>query len=155
MKALSIHPEYAMNIIKGLKTVEVRSWTTKYRGDLLVCSTAKKGKGLVSGHALGVVTLSDVSPMKRGHARAAMVNEYENWDGYYAWTLKNPRPIVPFPIKGKLSLWECDHSIEFLPAPDHGTALRYYCERYWDSFLQSQKTEEVSEFKGNSEFHHI
>ena len=23
MKALSIHPEYAMNIIKGLKTVEV------------------------------------------------------------------------------------------------------------------------------------
>ncbi|MBR3186414.1 MAG: ASCH domain-containing protein [Lachnospiraceae bacterium] len=29
MKALSIHLEYAMNIVKGLKTVEVRGWTTK------------------------------------------------------------------------------------------------------------------------------
>ena len=55
MKALSIHPEYAMNIVKGLKTVEVRTWTTKYRGDLLICATTKKGKGLISGHALGVV----------------------------------------------------------------------------------------------------
>ena len=44
MKALSIHPEYAMNIIKGLKTVEVRGWTTKYRGDILICATANKGK---------------------------------------------------------------------------------------------------------------
>ena len=104
----------------------------------MICSTAKKGKGLISGHALSVVTLADVSPMKSGHARAAMVDAYENWDGYYAWTLKNPRPIVPFPVKGKLSLWECGHSIAFLPAPDHGTDLRYYCERFWDSFLYGQ-----------------
>lgn len=47
MKALSIHPEYAMNIIKGLKTIEVRSWTTKYRGDMLICATAKDLKLII------------------------------------------------------------------------------------------------------------
>lgn len=138
MKALSIHPEYAMNIIKGLKTVEVRSWTTKYRGDVLICATARQGKDLIPGHALGVVTLENVVPMQRGHARDAMVNPYEDWRGYYAWVLKDPRPIVPFPMKGKLSLWECDHEIEFLPAPKNPHALRAYCESYWDDFLHAR-----------------
>ena len=44
MKALSIHPIYAMCIVTGQKTVECRSWTTSYRGDILICSTAKKRK---------------------------------------------------------------------------------------------------------------
>ena len=138
MKALSIHPEYAMNIIKGLKTIEVRSWTTKYRGEILICSTAKKGRGLIDGHALGVVTLSDVLPMKREYARSAMVSSYENWTGYYAWILKNPRPIVPFPMKGKLSLWECSHEVEYLSAPKEKASLRNYCEKYWDGFLRGE-----------------
>ena len=138
MKALSIHPEYAMNIIKGLKKVEVRSWTTKYRGDMLICASAKQGKGLISSHALGVVTLEDVVPMQRGHARDAMVSPYEDWRGYYAWILKNPRPIVPFPMKGKLSLWECGHAVEYLPAPTNPHALRSYCETYWNDFLRDK-----------------
>ena len=136
MKALSIHPEYAMNIIKGLKTIEVRTWTTKYRGDILICSTAKKGRGLIDGHALGVVTLSDIVPMRREHARAAMVSPYEDWTGCYAWVLKNPRPINPFPMKGKLSLWECDHEIEVLSAPAEGLPLKHFCEKYWRNYLK-------------------
>ena len=138
MKALSIHPEYAMNIIKGLKKVEVRSWTTKYRGDMLICASAKQGEGLISSHALGVVTLEDVVPMQRGHARDAMVSPYEDWRGYYAWILKNPRPIVPFPMKGKLSLWECDHAVEYLSAPTNPHALRSYCETYWNDFIDGR-----------------
>ena len=137
MKALSIHPEYAMNIVKGLKTVEVRTWTTNYRGDILICATAKKGKGLISGHALGIVTLADVVPMKRSHARAAMVDPDGYWFDCYAWILENPRPIKPFPMKGKLSLWECDHEIELLSAPKGGQ-LREYCEKYWDAFLRGE-----------------
>ena len=138
MKALSIHPEYAMNIIKGLKTIEVRSWTTKYRGEILICSTAKKGRGLIDGHALGVVTLSDVLPMKREYARSAMVSPYEDWTGCYAWILINPRPIVPFPMKGKLSLWECSHEVEYLSAPKEKASLRNFCEKYWDGFLRGE-----------------
>ena len=131
MKALSIHPEYAMNIVKGLKTIEVRTWTTRYRGDLLICATAKKGKGLISGHALGVVTLADVVPMKREHAKAAMVSPYEYWGDCYAWILENPRPIKPFPMKGKLSLWECSHEFDYLSAPKDKASLRTFCEKYW------------------------
>lgn len=138
MKALSIHPEYAMNIVKGLKTVEIRGWTTRYRGDLLICATAKNGRGLVSGHALGIVNLSDIVPMDRSHARAAMVDPGESWFDCYAWILENPRPIKPFPIKGKLSLWTCDHEIEMLPAPAEPHALRSYCEKYWDDFLHGR-----------------
>ncbi len=29
MKALSIHPEYALEILKGQKTEEYRTWSTK------------------------------------------------------------------------------------------------------------------------------
>ena len=76
--------------------------------------------------------------MQRGHAREAMVSPYENWKGYYAWILKNPRPIVPFPMKGKLSLWECDHAVEYLLAPTNPHALRSYCETYWNDFLRDK-----------------
>ena len=60
MKVLSIDPEYAMKIAREEKTIECRSWTTKYRGDIIICSSAKKEKGAVSGHALAVVNLYNV-----------------------------------------------------------------------------------------------
>jgi len=41
MKALSISPEYALEILAGRKTIEYRSWKTNHRGDLLICSTVK------------------------------------------------------------------------------------------------------------------
>lgn len=62
MKALSIHPVYAGLIWAGDKTIECRSWRTDYRGDLLICSTAKKIKDTIPGHALCVVTLADIVP---------------------------------------------------------------------------------------------
>ena len=47
MKALSIRSDYAADIMNGTKTEEYRSWSTKYRGDLLICNTAKKIRGFV------------------------------------------------------------------------------------------------------------
>lgn len=101
MKALSIHPVYALDIFFLEKDEEYRTWTTKYRGDILICSTAKKFKDTIPGHALCVVTLKDIVPVK-------------NEPGTYAWKLENVRCIKPFPVKGKLSLWECDHKIEYI-----------------------------------------
>ena len=71
MKALSIHPLYAMCIFFLEKTVEVRSWTTNYRGDFLICTTAKKFKDTIPGHAICVANLKDVVPMERKHIEAA------------------------------------------------------------------------------------
>ncbi len=114
MKALSIHPYYALGIFFLEKTVENRTWTTNYRGDILICSTVKKFTDTIPGHALCIVTLKDIVPMKKEHLKAADMYEDQYDPNSYAWLLENVRVIKPFPIKGKLSLWECDHEIEYL-----------------------------------------
>ena len=133
MKALSIHPVFAMQIVTGIKTVECRSWSTNYRGDILICSTAKKEKGTIPGHALGVVTLQDVVPFARRHLKGAMMDEF--YPGDYAWILTNPRVIKPFPVKGKLSLWTCEHEIEFLPVPKTEEEDEELGRIYWDPII--------------------
>ena len=133
MKALSIHPVYAMCIVTGQKTIECRSWTTNYRGDILICSTAKKEKGTIPGHALGVVTLQDIVPFQRKHLKGAMMNNFSPED--YAWILTNPRVIKPFPVKGKLSLWTCEHEIEYLSKPKNEAEDEELGRIYWDPII--------------------
>lgn len=41
MKALSVKQPWAALIASGQKTIETRTWPTKYRGALLICSSAK------------------------------------------------------------------------------------------------------------------
>lgn len=60
MKALSLRSDYALDVLSGDKTIEYRSWPTKYRGDLLICATAHKIPKTIPGHALVVVRLKDV-----------------------------------------------------------------------------------------------
>ena len=112
MKALSIHPYFAMKIAVGVKTVECRSWSTDYRGDLLICSTQKKQHGGIPGHALAVVTLADIEPFTRKHLQAADMAPSEFQPGMYAWILKDARVIKPLPVKGRLSLWTFDRDDE-------------------------------------------
>lgn len=101
MKALSIKNPYATYIILGEKTVEVRSWRTKYRGPLLIVSSASPKIGL-TGHALGFVELVECRPFRPRDARAAC----GPWEpGFYAWVLGRPRAIRPFPVKGQLNLY--------------------------------------------------
>lgn len=115
MKTLSVHPYYAMGIIEGYKTIECRTWKTDYRGDLVICSTQKKHPGTISGHALGVVTLEDIVPFKRKHLEDALMLPEDYQPGCYAWILTNNRPIVPQPVKGKLSLWNYTGPIVYAP----------------------------------------
>ena len=118
MKALSIHPAFAGMIFVGDKTIEVRSWNTDYRGDLLICSTAKKLKDTIPGHALCVVNLADVVPFEKKHMKAACMPAGAFQPGMYAWMLDDLRLIRPIPVKGKLSLWNYDGEIEYLPWPE-------------------------------------
>ena len=110
MKALSIHPFYVDQILSGEKTIEYRTWFTHYRGDLLICATAKKKKGTISGHALCVVTLEDI--------QQGLYN--------YEWILSDIRYIKPIPLKGKLNLWNYDGEIEYLP----GISYKDYMETF-------------------------
>lgn len=114
MKALSIHPAYAIAIAAGEKTIEVRTWETKYRGDIVICSTAKKASGTIPSHSLCIVELVDIVPLKKEHLKDALIDRMPDVD-CYAWKLDNVRLIKPEPVKGKLGLWEYSQPVEYLP----------------------------------------
>lgn len=136
MKALSIHPNFAMLIFAGQKTVEIRTWKTDYRGDLLICSTAKKIKNTIPGHALCVVSLDDVMPFTKKHEKAACVTPLDDYNNLYAWKISNLRYIRPIPIKGKLSLWEYNGEVEYLALPETDEEdERLYHEVYEPLFI--------------------
>lgn len=115
MKALSVHPYYAMAIATGEKWVEVRSWNTEYRGEIVICSTAKKLNGTIPGHALCTVQLIDVVPLQKDHLKAALLDPKDYNPALYAWILDENRLIKPVPVKGKLSLWNYTGDIEYIP----------------------------------------
>ncbi|WP_461213695.1 ASCH domain-containing protein [Lacticaseibacillus sp. GG6-2] len=101
MKAISIRPDYVMDILVGEKMSEFRSWPTSHRGDLLICSTAQHIPGTIPGHALCVIQIVDV--VKLGP------KSYE-WkfgtDGYY---------IRPFKVKGRQRLFNVDDDLIIKP----------------------------------------
>ncbi|MBB1063658.1 ASCH domain-containing protein [Limosilactobacillus fastidiosus] len=101
MKALSIRSDYAAEIMNGTKTEEYRTWSTKHRGELLICNTAKKIHGFVPGYALCVVRITDIEQREDDEGR------------YYAWkiapfTRNGSYWIEPLPIKGRLGLFNVD-----------------------------------------------
>lgn len=136
MKALTIYPDFAMSIVVGTKTVECRTWTTDYRGPILITSSAKKIKHTIPGHALGVVDLVDIVPFKRCHIEPAGMTGMPRGK-CYAWILENPRCIKPIPVKGKLSLWNFadDDKIEYLPVPQTDEEDEALGAMYWDPLI--------------------
>jgi len=96
MKALSIQQPWAELIARGEKTIEVRDWSVKHRGPLLIVS-CKHPNVWVTGHAIAVVDLVDCRPMTRADEGAALG---ELQDGAIAWVLENPRRVDPTPVRG-------------------------------------------------------
>ena len=81
--------------MRGTKNIEYRTWDTKHRGDLLICSSANpQVPGMMSGCALCVVELVDT--------------QYDSANDVYEWHLSNVRKIKAFPVKGKLNFFEVD-----------------------------------------------
>lgn len=98
MKALSLHPKWATKIATGEKPEEYRTWKTPYRGDLLNCASSyNDGWAYPKGHALCIVNLYDI--------------KWSDENDCYAWQLKDIRPVVPFPVKGKLHLYDVDDKL--------------------------------------------
>lgn len=115
MKALSIKQPWASLIDSGAKTIEVRSWTTKYRGPLLICAGASPMKGFkwaspsLLGKALCVAQLVDVVPFdlaRHGEASCIPQDMLHMVDGHFAWILQDIREIEPFEVKGQLGIFD-------------------------------------------------
>ena len=114
MKAISLKQPWANWISQGKKTIETRTWSTPYRGDLLICSS-RSGKIGPRGYALCVVELYDIRPMEQGDESGAMIKRYP---GAYAWFLRNIRVPDPiFQVKGRLRLYEIEipENVEIKP----------------------------------------
>jgi hypothetical protein len=141
MKALSLRSAYICDILSGDKTIEYRTWKTQHRGDLLLVSSQNPRadyqdddgewyeynfKGILPlGYALCVINLTDCKKV----------------DDQYHWLFDNVRPIVPFPVKGQLHLFDVGQEIEFLESYDD--AVNIWIEKgiASEDFFNDEETE--------------
>ena len=109
IKAISVRQPWASMIAADDKTIKTRTWYTKYRGELLICSTktplCRTLSGLPYGKALAIVNLADCRPMVVLDEKAARCQWY---DGAFAWVLEDIRAIEPFDVKGQLGIYEIE-----------------------------------------------
>lgn len=93
------------------KTIEVRSRNTKFRGDLLICSSAKPVDPLghhLSGCTCGFVELFDTKPVEEFTAddwAQTCIPESERPKTGWGWMMRNPRRVVEMPVKGQLGFY--------------------------------------------------
>jgi hypothetical protein len=113
MKALSIRQPWAWLIVNGIKPVENRTWSTKYRGPLLIhagLALAKTsieeierrfGVSIDSEQLLfgGVVGVAELVDIVDDHASPF-------FEGPFGWVLRRPRALRFMPCPGKLGLFE-------------------------------------------------
>lgn len=98
-------------VVYGRKSIEVRSKKTSYRGDVLICSSAKPVyPGMESGVTLGLVELYDVKPIKYftpedwENTRIPKEKREKITKGF-GWLMRNPIRVVEMPIKGQLGIY--------------------------------------------------
>lgn len=95
------------------KSIEVRSRNTKFRGDLLICSSAKSDpldcfREHPTGVTCGFVELyrtkrvEDFTPEEWAET---CIPEGKRPAKGWGWFMRNPRRVVEMPIKGKLGLY--------------------------------------------------
>lgn len=125
MKALSIKQPWALVISMGVKTIETRTWPTNYRGDILIVSSKTLDEDMIRllrteigvfgvarlearleyGKAIAIANLVDCRPMTEDDENAAMCDIFP---GAYSWVLDDIRRIKPFPVKGRLGLYDVE-----------------------------------------------
>ncbi|RYC70838.1 ASCH domain-containing protein [Spirosoma sordidisoli] len=108
MKAITLKDSpdpWATLIEYGIKTIETRTWSTKYRGDLLICAS-KSSKTPNAGKAVCVVEVYDCRPMTPADENAARCDIYPN---AFSWRLRNLRWLSEkFSVTGQLSIYEVE-----------------------------------------------
>lgn len=111
MKALTICQPYAHLILTGEKPVENRTWTTRYRGPLLIHAGKSRSwmdeddeqryPGMVFGAVVGMVEMYDalhVTSVQRLHAD---LRDHHHVNGPWCFMLRNPvRFERPIPYRG-------------------------------------------------------
>lgn len=125
-RVLSVHPAWAWAIIFARKDVENRSWTTPYRGPILIHASSKKYSAAALDEARRfIATCSGIKLAKvpSEFPRSQILGLVELHDcverhrspwafrGQQHWVLKNPRALASpvGNVDGKLNLWRWEY----------------------------------------------
>jgi ASCH domain len=112
MRALSIKQPWSHAILRHGKDVENRSWSTNYRGPMLIHASKKPDADAVArltaeGYEIpndlqtgGIVGVVDVIDCVQNHPSRWAV------DGEWHWVLANARPLPFKPCNGRLGLFD-------------------------------------------------
>ncbi|MDH2907044.1 MAG: ASCH domain-containing protein [Candidatus Nitrosotalea sp.] len=122
MKCLSVSQPYADLIINGKKTIEVRTWNTKFRGEFLIHAPIKikdnackklgidkssLRTGVIIGKAeiYGVKSYDSIKALKEDYNKHFATEEFLRHK--YGFLLRKPQALrVPIPYKGSLGFFE-------------------------------------------------
>lgn len=119
MKCISIQQPWASLIVQGLKEIENRDWTTRYRGPLLIhagqrfdpyaldfiCERLNEEerrkvpmyrRDYQMGGIVGIVRIKDV----------VTCSESRWFQGPYGWYFDRAMPLEFYPLKGQLGLFD-------------------------------------------------
>ena len=122
MRCLAVRQPWAWALVAGAKDIENRSWSTDYRGPIIIQVSSTKSevnRWIKAGDAtlsdtvftysalIGVVDVIDVVPLQQDL-------EHNPWaSGPYCWRVANARVFKePITAKGKLSLYNLDAALE-------------------------------------------
>ncbi|HBY97817.1 MAG TPA: hypothetical protein DEP84_28400, partial [Chloroflexi bacterium] len=121
MKALSVRQPRAEQIVRGLKTMDVRSWRVNYRGPLAIHAGGVRRPEriqalgfdpdrLAYGAILGVVELTEIVPLDEETYEAARAEHLSEapFPGVpcFGWRFADPRPLPrPAPVRGTMNLF--------------------------------------------------
>jgi hypothetical protein len=124
LKCLSLRQPYAQLLVSGKKTIEIRTWNTKFRGQFLIHASKKINKEacnrlkvnpskLVTGVILGKGTLSVVKSYESKNSFIRDKNKHFAGSNYdrkkYGFIINQAlRFKIPIPIQGKLGFFDVD-----------------------------------------------
>src|SRR5574337_655687 len=122
MKCLSVSQPYADMIISGKKTIELRTWNTKFRGEFLIhapikvkddaCrrlgidrSTLRTGVIIGKAEIYDVKLYHSIEELKKDYGKHFATEEFLRHK--YGFLLRKPQALkVPIPYKGSLGFFE-------------------------------------------------
>lgn len=113
MKALSLKQPWASWVAVGEKTIETRTFKVKHRGPILILASKgfdqaagvydEAAKHLPYGQALAIARLVDCRPMTEDDEHGAKLFYMK---GKFSWVLEDIHRIEPFPVKGRLGIFD-------------------------------------------------
>ncbi len=117
MKGLTILQPYAYLIATGSKFIENRTWSTTYRGPLLI--HAGKSQSMLMPEDVGdprlvfgaIVAVAELVDCRRYADLPAAMRAHEHAHGPWCWVLDHVQPVEPMPYRGAQGLFDVDASV--------------------------------------------